>query len=757
MDDSGEDPDLLNEETFDCAEIGDWENEHDQFVQNLQENLEISPSADELPKFWKDPSSLSFLWQADDIGCGVIVDDGSERVVDVEETLQKLVLDETFEDPAILDVSRKTSYQQLNENSFQHLRDTPAYPTVPTNIFDGTRDIWSIDGNYEARNESSKTSIASDCNVKSKNVIDILRSLNVYPPSSANSVSTPLRASAQDYLSCKLNTGSQSKEDGTELYSKTQSSDLRNIMQVNQHKVYPGPLSSSENRVCQSKTIPDSLSVHNGMHNNHLRVNPVSLDILKGQLPTSVNAFHTLPEVQSVFRNLHPSRWDCSQIHGSALIRNQYIQQNQSVVSPVSSNQRYPLISSPGIRGVVLPNVQPSNLPPLSHLLRFPVQPTNIESKQSFNRLSPIVQCSKQPTGFVSSLDEVPKNKESDVNCGSWMSDYEAIGVLLIQLRPLMVSNPYVQDYYFASQWLRRMNAIQAKQTANIQVNTNTSPATVQLPIPIPLESLSDSNSLYHTTLKHKLVIPLRAVNRNFSLDHTPDENCDSLEQTVESLDTTNSESSNALGRPTRSNVHRPRVVAELSLLTAIASAPEQTSPVKTPNKSLVNEQVNNSVDDPFSSGSQSTSVRWYRARLLLLSQIERMFSILLILDEVSLSLKKVVVQNDARARLLDYQQELINQLISELLRSPLSSSSTTNETSKNKIFESIVENGHFSLPDHLFSIRKGMRLWCLALHYLPTKIQTNYLSTFMRDFIRLRQLWPTTMNEVTLQLPRTI
>ncbi|RTG87529.1 uncharacterized protein DC041_0009581 [Schistosoma bovis] len=120
------------------------------------------------------------------------------------------------------------------------------------------------------------------------------------------------------------------------------------------------------------------------------------------------------------------------------------------------------------------------------------------------------------------------------------------------------------------------------------------------------------------------------------------------------------------------------------------------------------------------------------------------MFSILLILDEVSLSLKRVVVQNDARSRLLDYQQELINQLISGLLQS----SSITSEATSKEEFISVVENGLFSLPDSFFSIHKGMRLWCLTLHHLPTKIQINYLSQFIHDFLRLRQLWPTTINE---------
>ncbi|CAH8636633.1 unnamed protein product [Schistosoma margrebowiei] len=313
MDDLEEDPDLLNEETFDCAEIGDWENEHDQFVQNFHKVSEESPAADELPKFWNDTGGLSFLWQTDDLGCGVTVDDGGEKVVDVEETLQKLVLDETFEDPAILDISRKVSYQQLNEDSFQHLRNAPAYPTAPTDIFDRTRDIWSIDGSHEIGYGSGKTSTASDCNMKSKNVIDILRSLNVYPPPSVKTVSIPPEASTENYLSRKVATESQTREVGTELFSKASQSsrNLQNIVPVSQHKLYPSPVFSSG----QSQAVQNSLSVHNGIHANHLRANPFSLDILRGQFPTDANVFSTLPAMQSVFKNLHPPKLDYSQIH----------------------------------------------------------------------------------------------------------------------------------------------------------------------------------------------------------------------------------------------------------------------------------------------------------------------------------------------------------------------------------------------------------------------------------------------------------
>lgn len=43
-----------------------------------------------------------------------------------------------------------------------------------------------------------------------------------------------------------------------------------------------------------------------------------------------------------------------------------------------------------------------------------------------------------------SSLCKSDFEEEVDVNLGSWMSEFETMGVLLSQLPPLMTSNPYV-------------------------------------------------------------------------------------------------------------------------------------------------------------------------------------------------------------------------------------------------------------------------------------------------------------------------
>ncbi|CAH8868629.1 unnamed protein product [Trichobilharzia szidati] len=721
MEFSEEDPDLLNEETFDCAEIGDWEGEHELFVQNLNEDPQRSPTADELPKFWKDSDDLSFLWQSDSLSCGTAPgDDGGEGAVDVEETLKKLVLDEAFEDPAILDISRKVSYQKFNEKSFQNLRNAPAYPTASTNIFDGSRDIWSIDSCNDTGLTPESSSLSDP---SSKSIASIIQSLAACAPSNSS------EAFAQNNLMHMSNTESQvlgpAATEGTKL-SHSQS----NFLTAN----FPGSQHSSKSpTITGSQTYQPQVNQNRPAYRTEMATNSASPEVLKGQSPHDPSVLLTLLTLRSLFAIMPTSQLSHSQIqslYNIVLTSHQRFLQNPRPTFMVPSNQRNPLFISPEVSGPLGSNMQ-SNI---SSYLRFPVHSVNVDSKQPVCQPSPIAS-SKQPTVPVGVIGETTSVKDVDPNRGSWMTDYESIGVLLIQLRPLMVSNPYVQDYYFACRWLRNMNAIRAKQIANGQLAATSPPASMQIPIPIPLESLNDSQSPYQIALKNKLVIPFSSVNINQSPDQTVEENNNSTEKSHENNEPPNPDSSNALGRPTRSNVHRPRVVAELSLVSALTNGPEQAT-----EKSSNDKLLNDSGSDLNQSTASSSSVVSSRRRRLLLAQIERMFSLLLILDEVALSLERVVVQNDTRARLLDYRRELVDQLVSELFKSP-------GKTSK-EICETLPKNKLLHLTESLFTIHKGMRLWSLTLQYLPNNVKEDFLAEFINDFIRLVELWPTTLDE---------
>ncbi|VDN30033.1 unnamed protein product, partial [Dibothriocephalus latus] len=89
--------DELNNETFGEAELGDWEVEHEKFVAQFQEE-DDPPNACEIPRFWES-ENLSEFWATDDVEVSQSFDG-----LNLEENLERLVCDEEFDDPAILDV-----------------------------------------------------------------------------------------------------------------------------------------------------------------------------------------------------------------------------------------------------------------------------------------------------------------------------------------------------------------------------------------------------------------------------------------------------------------------------------------------------------------------------------------------------------------------------------------------------------------------------------------------------------------------------
>lgn len=87
-------------------------------------------------------------------------------MVNVEETLQKLLFDdETFEDPAILDLSRKVTKHKLNDATLYQINDAPAYPNIPRNLLETSKDIWSSNTSRlptGAKSNSGESSDAQD-------------------------------------------------------------------------------------------------------------------------------------------------------------------------------------------------------------------------------------------------------------------------------------------------------------------------------------------------------------------------------------------------------------------------------------------------------------------------------------------------------------------------------------------------------------------------------------------------------------------
>lgn len=379
------------------------------------------------------------------------------------------------------------------------------------------------------------------------------------------------------------------------------------------------------------------------------------------------------------------------------------------------------------------------------------VPPVNV--KESLNH-SANYHSNRIPIGRRLLHGNLDSDNGFNPHVGGWMTEHECICVLLTQLRPLIVSNPYVQDYYFAVQWIRRMNAIRSEKIANGQLPSNHPTAAMHIPIPVTIETLNDPNAIHLVTLKRRLVVPLSVtVSFNSALaecgenSYLNDDNGDAKDENKphDRLNITQSDSNTTLGRPCRANVYRPRLVAELSLASVLSENVRKSDPTDSSvhAKNSEQKQQSNSSDVDVSGATTSTSLKHNRQRRLLLARIERMYSIVLELDEVFLSLARVVIQNDTHNRLVDYRQQLIDLLVSELFLLPANSST--------ELVTLLTDEGRSFIPKDLFTIRKGLRLTSAMLCYLSTQFTTNYLYEFLRDFSSLQTIWSAFSNDTEI------
>lgn len=113
----------------------------------------------------------------------------------------------------------------------------------------------------------------------------------------------------------------------------------------------------------------------------------------------------------------------------------------------------------------------------------------------------------------------------------------------------------------------------------------------MHMPSPVTLDHLGDPTHYQHTAQHIKFVLPMALLptlnNRSQFLDSGIFGTSDSIrdvtrdeseELKFESIGKLSAGENTALGRPTRSNVYRPRVVIELSLASALSSdAPDST------------------------------------------------------------------------------------------------------------------------------------------------------------------------------------
>ncbi|KAF6778146.1 hypothetical protein AHF37_02451 [Paragonimus kellicotti] len=727
MDCPAEDLDELNEETFGSAEagttcailfssqtrfpVGDWEFEHERFAvsQGVVENK--APEADELPKFWEAPGDLSFLWQPDSF-------DG----VDVEETIQKLVAeDDAFEDPAILDISKKVSVQKLYGYNLEKILDAPAYPTAPVNILGNARDIWSSNDllNPSVRHGPSETTRqVSD----SLSVLHILQQMGRSKASSVGSRYSHTNNTAATFENLRF-LAEHSKPSQQAVPSRspgayvdavpkpahTQSFyDLPRKELALNSSVVPELLPNSAVGSQTSTEQPyDEVSQNNllkGVPFQKTVAPPMRLNFPPGHFshPRTFISDARYATFQRMTTGSQPNGSPTFPFHGGVNIFQdprslQHLPASGAVglraQPPFQISTRMQVLRQPPLRSMFFEH-QLARPPPVL----FAPQPGPRAAADSFEATPRLSNLSAQ-FGVRDAKFGIDLQSDEQFNptSGSWMTQYESVGVLLSHLRPLMVSNPYVQDYYFAVRWLRRMNTNHTKQLLSGGAVPSTCPPVMQMPSPITFQNLIDPTTHYHdVTLTRKFVMPFALVH---SLNRLP------------------SPHSSVLFEPVDEHISATDEVSE-----------PQSNSKSPPEHALSGHDshdvcVSENVPDCHSS-SRSISVRSVRRRRLLLARIERMFSLVLNLDEVDVSLARVIVDNEMRTRLLLYRQSLVERLTRELFQST-DYAFWFIQTQSPPPSLSVVS----SEPSccELLTIRKGVQLFSSVSKHIPLVCGINY------------------------------
>ncbi|KAA3679681.1 uncharacterized protein DEA37_0009419 [Paragonimus westermani] len=393
--------------------------------------------------------------------------------VDVEETIQKLVAeDDAFEDPAILDISKKVSAQKLYGYTLEKILDAPAYPTAPVSIFGNARDIWSS-------GDLPNSSVQHGPSETTHRVFDSLSLLHILQQMGRSKVPTVSSRHSQ------INSTAATLENVRFL---TEHSELpQHAVSSRSHGVYADPVF----KPAQTQSFNDPSRKEVAL------ISSVNAE----RLPSPVRGSPTTPEqsydkvsqsnqlkgvsfqksvVPPVRLNFHPSQFShprtftpdvrCATLQRMVLTTGS--QPNGSPTFPFHggvnifqdhrSLQHLPAPAAAGLRAQppfqIPTRMQFLHQPPIPPMffdqrlarpptVLFASQPGSRAAATSFETIPRLPNVSTQFGVKDAKFGvDLQSDEQFDPTSGSWMTQYESVGVLLSQLRPLMVSNPYVQD-----------------------------------------------------------------------------------------------------------------------------------------------------------------------------------------------------------------------------------------------------------------------------------------------------------------------
>ncbi|VDM35833.1 unnamed protein product [Hydatigera taeniaeformis] len=109
---------------------------------------------------------------------------------------------------------------------------------------------------------------------------------------------------------------------------------------------------------------------------------------------------------------------------------------------------------------------------------------------------------------------------------------------------------------------------------------------------------------------------------------------------------------STQLGRPTKSNINAQRIIADLSVATALDEEQKEHFKTEAEEVALMLKTVDNTPskktsEEPSSRFARHRAVVDQRRRLSVLARIERLYATVLNIDETNVSLARIFVRND--------------------------------------------------------------------------------------------------------------
>nr|CDS25309.1 conserved hypothetical protein [Hymenolepis microstoma] len=719
------DLDELNDETFGDAEIGDWEMEHEKFVLEFDAE-KLPPSPRDIPKIWE-TTELSKFWSAGDLE----VSQAYDSVLDVVESVEKLVTENELEDTLTSNVSK---FDLLPKSD----QVTPIPPSAKLS------DTWSsplstcqplipTSNRFQSNNNNTVPSCDLDL------LADRLR----------KDVSFNKQGISRDNFPQFGTNSLPWEQEKSNVFLKDFGPPLQQLK--------PQPLLS------MPIAIPEQLQ-----------------NLLASQSPQFLQSLMNLRAFQQgIQQNLQQNQQFRGGLISPAPSQNFNPQQFSAPPPPplisgsfhshsANSSSRFqfakpfPLNPQFPPRPQVMQQHHFTSLPLQQQVAMFnrrplPTLPPAPSLPQANGGRLPPAKVAKLKEIFAKRIEDVQQNPfYYDLHCGPWMTPQDQIVVLGYQLRSYNCSNTYVDDYYCTVKWLRAMTRLREARLAD---GIQAPQPYVFIQAPITASHLLSPDHHHRIAMRSSFIVRLVPLKKHqsgtatvlslptaekpISPAATKEENAPELPKRPDSVASTVMSSAsglyaNQLGRPTKSNVKTQRIIADLSVATAIVDevqkehfrteAEEVASMLKDPSEKKV-ALTTESEETAAAMHQQNIEHRYVvsqRRRLSVLARIERLYTTVLSIDETNVSLARISVRNEESKHLMGHRLLLLKVLHRDLF-----------------IFQKAQSEINEEKPDRhlaieIFEAPKGIRVFPVILRYLFPEDRAFCMSEFISNYANI-------------------